>query len=92
MKAILKVVRVRLHADVGYFIVEPEFVGVDRPYCSGWVVEEKLVKRLTAAIEGEAAKETNINVRTDIDGKTYVSFNLMVSGRTMNADLKRLGY
>jgi len=90
MKVSLKEVSVRV--DGAAFIVGPVWEGVDRSYTHGWEVKEKLVKRLVAALEGEAAKVTDPKVMTDINGKTYVSFDLPVMGRTMNADLKRLGY
>lgn len=94
MKATLKGVRVRacVGDDEGFFVVGPVFDGVDRPYTHGWQVKEKNVKRLTAALEGEAAKVAEHKVLTDVNGKTYVSFDIPVRARTLNADLKRLGY
>lgn len=90
MKARLKEVSVRADGDA--FIVGPVWEGVDRPYTHGWAVAEKHVKRLVAAIEGEAANVAEHKVLTDVNGHTYVSFDLPVMGRTMNANLKRLGY
>jgi len=50
-----------------------------------------LGRRLCAAITaGVVVKDAK--VLTDINGKTYVSFNSAVLGRYLNADLKRLGY
>lgn len=67
---------------------------LDRPSTGGWVVKRThraLAERLVRAIEaGKVFKEPTL--RRDIYGKTYVSASARVLGRTMNADLRRLGF
>lgn len=67
---------------------------VERTYVSGWTLKPKdrvLVTRLVCAIEAGAAL-TDLTVKTDVLGKTYVASTSTVLGRTLNADLKRLGF
>ncbi len=53
--------------------------------------DEKLAERLVRAInEGKAV--TNIRIQKDIHGVDYVTGEQHFIGRTLNADLKRLGY
>jgi hypothetical protein len=69
-------------------------IQLDRRELSGWglpLKHRKLAERLKRAIEagvvyGRAA------VATDVNGKTYLKSDWRVFGRTMNADLKRLGF
>jgi hypothetical protein len=73
--------------------VYPVWSGVDRPITSGWQVRNRDAVRLKRAImAGAVCKSTR--VATDVDGKTYVDHDghARVSGRSMNADLKRLGF
>jgi hypothetical protein len=72
----------------------PRWEGVDRPETGGWAVGPQraiLAKRLAAAINAGVVC-TNPVVKTDVNGKTYVSHDHGVMGRRMNADLKRLGF
>lgn len=76
--------------------VEPVWQGVDRPNTGGWIISDtpsnrKLANRLKAAIEAGVVC-TEPEIETDVNGKTYVNHGHEVIGRTMNADLKRLGY
>jgi hypothetical protein len=67
---------------------------VDRPHTFGWGVglkHTKLAERLKKAVDAGAVCVTPF-VKKDIYGKTYVEAKSNVLGRTMNADLKRLGY
>ncbi len=63
----------------------------DRGCAFSWLASEKHVARLSAAIRAQKAIK-NPSIKTDIGGKTYVSFDIEVIGRRMNADLKRLGF
>src|SRR5262245_15835355 len=70
--------------------------GVDRPETMGWRLPNtpngrRLAQRLMAAIEAGVAV-TEPAIVADVNGKTYVEAHSHVLGRTMNADLKRLGY
>lgn len=71
-------------------VVEP---AVDRPVTKGWELPEKspLVARLVRAIEAGAVLP-HPEVKTDMNGKTFVSTGVNVRGRCLNADLKRLGF
>lgn len=51
----------------------------------------KLALRLQAAILAGRVFGAGI-VRVDVNGKRYISADSKVLGRTMNADLKRLGF
>ena len=60
----------------------------------GWTVkptEIALARRLARAIETGVAF-TAVEMKRDVNGKTYVSAAAQVLGRRMNADLKRLGF
>ena len=67
---------------------------VDRPIVCSWSVSPDrldLVGRLSKAIfSGKATP--NPEVKTDVSGETYVDTDFVILGRTMNADLKRLGF
>lgn len=69
-------------------------VGLDRPNTGGWGLgpkHAKLARRLAAAIN--AGKATGpATIATDVNGRTYVQADHKINGRTMNADLKRLGF
>lgn len=74
--------------------VTPVWDDVDRPRSFSWgvkLIHRKLAERLKAAILAGVVFY-NIEKKTDINGKTYASFNCRVWARRMNADLKRLGY
>jgi hypothetical protein len=75
----------------GDVLVEFHWDGVVRPCSSGIVLRERHLKRLTAAFKaGALFKE--VRVKRDIRGKTYVDATCEVSAKTINADLKRLGF
>lgn len=69
---------------------------LDRPDVGGWGLPNtphgwRLARRLALAIEcGRATR--NAEIKTDVNGATYVSAEHTISGRTMHADLKRLGF
>lgn len=76
---------------VGIVVVEPK---VDRPRTYGFLIggkKTRLKDRLVRAIEAGAVMPNPV-VKEDKNGKTYVSHGIAVLGRTLNADLKRLGY
>ena len=76
--------------------VNPIWRGVDRPNVGGWGLSDdskglKLAARLKSAIEsGRAFCE--VSLLTDCNQKSYVAAASPILGRTLNADLKRLGY
>jgi hypothetical protein len=74
------------------FSVHPIWAGVDRPNTGGWVVRDKrMARRLEAAIRAGVVY-SRTEIRTDVDGNTYVAVTSRVLGRYLNADLKRLGF
>ena len=69
-------------------------VALDRPEMMGYGLRSKnsrLAQRLMKAISAGVVFP-NPRVCLDIDGHTYVDAGWPVSGRTMGADLKRLGF
>jgi hypothetical protein len=72
--------------------VTPVWAGVDLPDNFGWIVRgERLARRLDAAVRAGVVFGP-AEVCTNIKGKTYVNASSRVLGRTLNADLRRLGY
>lgn len=76
----------------GCFYVHPVWARVDRPDTGGYgvrgrAIADRLAKAIRAgkAITGEA-------VLVDVNGRTYVDARHHVLGRTLNADLRRLGF
>jgi hypothetical protein len=72
--------------------ISPLWSGVDRPTVGGWRLAkrrqaDKLVEALMAGVV-----LYNLEVRTDVYGQTYVSSRSRVHARTINVDLRRLGY
>lgn len=68
--------------------------GVDRANGGGWQLRKNhgaLAERLKKAIEAGDLYEFR-GVLVDVDGNTYVSAVPKALGRTMNADLLRLGH
>jgi hypothetical protein len=70
--------------------VYAEWTGVDRPRTYG-IVAGKHAARLARAINAGVVFH-DPKVITDVDGNTFVSAASRVRGRTLNADLKRLGF
>ena len=71
-------------------------VQIDRPEGVGFGLGSRpgaaaLARRLKAAIEAGAVFTVPV-LRTDVNGRTYVSTGCTVIGRRLNADLRRLGY
>lgn len=83
-------------AGDSYISVQTTATGgdVDRPEFWGFGIPSnnpKLVQRLRNAIlSGKVF--TNFRILTDVNGKTYFGYDCSVHGRSMNADLKRLGF
>lgn len=75
----------------GNVAIEYHWEGVDRPCSYCIICRARHVKRLMAACEAGVLFKSP-EVKTDVNGKTYVDAICMVSGRHINADLKRLGY
>lgn len=74
------------------YTVSPIWADVDRPNVGGiWTPNLADAERLREAyLEGNAFSATE--VRTDVDGKTYVGTTSRISGRYLRADLASLGY
>lgn len=69
-------------------------VPTDRGGSYGWGLRPthaRLAQRLVAAIN-DGVIFTNFRMGTDVNGKTYLSATSNILGRTLNADLTRLGY
>lgn len=67
---------------------------LDRPNGIAWGLKashEKLAERLVKAVNAGKAFR-NAEVKTDVNGASYVAATMQVFGRTMNRDLKRLGF
>ena len=74
--------------------VVTEWAGVDRPVVHIFslpATKISLAGRLVAAIKAGAIF-IDPQVMVDVRGQTYVSHGITVIGRTMDADLKRLGF
>ena len=85
---------VRVTTDVGGIHVAVTTKVTDRDDVYAWAIPSKhdaLASRLARAVRDGAAL-TNPVVKTDVNGKTYISVDSQILGRRMNADLKRLGY
>ena len=87
-------VSVEIKVDsTGSYIVSPVWGGVDRPITGGISTgkNKKLADRLAAAyMSGKIFGDTD--VRTDCNGKTYVSSFCKLRGRALNADLASFGF
>lgn len=79
--------------------IEWSGIKLDRPISGGWSVGKDragkdhtdLAQRLVRAINAGKAC-VNPEVKTDINGKTYIAWTSTILGRHMNADLRRLGF
>jgi len=76
-----------------HYSVWPTFSGVDRERSSGWGTGKSrpLANRLAKAIRAGVAI-ADLEVLTNVNGETYVSYRHVVGARHLNADLKRLGF
>ena len=85
---------VRVTGGVGAIHVTVTTKVTDRDDVYAWAIPRKdgaLASRLARAVR-DGAVLTNPVVKTDVNGKTYISVDSQVLGRRINADLKRLGY
>jgi hypothetical protein len=88
----------RLNAEMGpgsdFWYVHPIWADVDRPDTGGWAVKgERMARRLERAVRaGVAFGPGPVEVKTDVNGKTYVNAPHRVMSKYMNADLRRLGF
>jgi hypothetical protein len=67
---------------------------VDRNHVYGMILSKTkraLAERLVRAIEAGVVI-SDLAIKTDVNGNTYVGSKSNVLGRTLNADLKRLGF
>lgn len=77
-----------------YFTIMPIWKGVDRP-CVGGItvpttmakVKDRIVKAMQVGAFWSAAE-----IKTDVNGKTYVCATSRVYMKRANADLKKIGY
>jgi hypothetical protein len=78
-------------------VVAKPTAGLDREFIGGWSVgpmsakATNLAARLQAAVLAGAVY-SQAEIRSDINGRTYISAFCNISGRRLNADLKRLGF
>jgi hypothetical protein len=85
---------VTVTTDVDGVTVKVTTPMTDREDVYAWALPSKgraLASRLARAVQAGAVLKNPV-VKTDVNGKTYVSAESQVMGRHMNADLKRLGY
>lgn len=69
-------------------------VQVDRPNSRGWGLgprHEALANRLVRAVN-DGVIFSDFRKGTDDNGQTYLTATSNILGRTLNADLRRLGY
>ena len=74
--------------------IRPVWMGVDLPNGRGWglpLTDRLLAERLRRAIISGAAFAF-VEVRNDVNGKSYVCAPYMIWSRAMDEDLKKLGY
>lgn len=85
-------VEIRNHET--YWLVAPIWQGVDRPYVGGYSTGKnyRLAERLAAFMKSGNAWIGQPEVRTDVDGKSYVNASLRINTRRLNAELKRFGF
>lgn len=80
----------------GVYTVSPVWAGVDRPNAGGTSTgkNQLLAYRLAIAWHaGVVCDMSKVTIETDIHGQTYANVPMLnVRGRTLNADLKKLGY
>lgn len=74
-----------------YSWVHTIWSNVDRPDVGGWQVANRNVARLLRALHAGVVFGP-VTIRTDVNGKTYPSKDQKVFAKTMNADLRRLGF
>ena len=78
-------------------VVTPYWTGVDRPQGNGYAMydtpsKRRLAERLKACMLS-GKMYPNPHVLVNVNGKTYAAWDgYLVSGRSMSADLKRLGF
>lgn len=78
--------------ELNGFSVDPIWSGVDRPKTGGYIVKDgRMAARLESAMLAGVVF-SDVEVRRDVNGKTFVGKRSHVLGRTMNADLRRLGF
>ena len=77
----------------GAYTVDAVWAGVDRPVTFGINCgkSRRLADRVSVAMKSGAAF-ANAEIRTDNYGSTYVAARCVLNGRTLNADLCRLGF
>lgn len=76
---------------VGYKVT-PVWSGVDRPRTFSWFVGNlKLAVRLRQAVLAGVVL-VDLEMKTDVEGNTYVEHRSKVMAKYANADLRKLGY
>lgn len=70
---------------------------LDRASTGGWLFDldqKSLAQRLVKCINADKAYKPNVEIKTDVNGKTYVSAETteFFHKRHMNVSLKKLGF
>lgn len=84
------------HITVRALLADAAAHGVDRDEVAAWGLPRTqrgwlLARRLAGAIEAGAATPPR-EIRTDVNGRTYLDTAKVIIGRRMNACLYRLGF
>jgi hypothetical protein len=75
-----------------YFVVTPVWKDVGSLEGSGWATRDRrLAERMRNAVKDGAATKDH-EIRTDVNGRTYVSYTTTVWWKRANSDLRKLGY
>lgn len=85
-------VQIEAFEDNGAFCVRPVWHGVDRPSTGGWVVKNMATARRLEKAIMDMAVFSEAKVTVDVKGQTYVATMTKILARTVNADLRKLGY
>lgn len=89
-------VEITVSLDESSITVWPYWNGVDRPRGAGWGLRNtpahrRLAERLKRALEAGAVYRS-VTAAVDVNGNTYARTEGHLLGRTLNADLKRIGF
>jgi hypothetical protein len=74
------------------FTVRPYWTNVDRPEGVGYAVKDMPTAQRLRAAMAAGVVFVDVEIKTDVNDKTYVSSRSTVLARIMNADLRRLGF
>jgi hypothetical protein len=74
------------------FTVRPYWTNVDRPEGVGYAVKDMRTAVRVRDAMAAGVVFADAEIKTDVNGKTYASARSAILGRTLNADLRRLGF